>query len=192
MEVLAQKKQRITSSPSPLLVELFRSFSCDFTNPCEKWEKIVGQGAEEGFTEDQLRQMVRPYLKERGLSKDQIYYFFHKEEQKERVRRRKITMMHPNTFTSTTGTMPTASKIPRVIHFNDLSSHSNLEFPHVNEVQTLEFDLRQALDMGLRDAVQKAEITSERSCKVKIYAKDGFVMKIETKLNGCEKWISSI
>ena len=75
--------------PSPKLTDSVKSFASELDNGydnwvdlCDKWERIKSDGAKEGFTENQLIQMVRPFLKERGLSKDQIYYFFHRKAAK--------------------------------------------------------------------------------------------------------------
>jgi hypothetical protein len=76
--------------PSPELQKLLKTFAKDSENLFDKWQNIKDLGAKEGFSENQLVQMVRPYLKKCGLSKSKIYYIFHKEEQKERVKRHKF------------------------------------------------------------------------------------------------------
>ena len=44
------------------------------------WE----QGAEEGFSKEEIRDIVRPMAKQKGLNKDQVYYLTHKPEMLEK------------------------------------------------------------------------------------------------------------
>lgn len=61
-------------------------------------DKIWKQGAEEGFSREEIAEIVRPIARERGLNKDQVYYLTHKPEileksksQYEELKNRNIT-----------------------------------------------------------------------------------------------------
>ena len=84
---------RVNHQASHELVLLFSRFVQQWIDLFDLWERIKLQGRKKGFSEKELAEMARPYLKQRGMSKDKIYYLFHREEQNERVRRRKITTM---------------------------------------------------------------------------------------------------
>ena len=69
--------------PSPKLTDSVKSFASELDNGydnwvdlCDKWERIKSDGAKEGFTENQLIQMVRPFLKERRPIKGSNLLFF--------------------------------------------------------------------------------------------------------------------
>ncbi len=47
----------------------------------ELWAKVIDKGQEEGFTEKELQDMVRPLLKDM-LTRHQIRYLFHRKEMK--------------------------------------------------------------------------------------------------------------
>lgn len=173
------------------LILLFSMLAQVSANLYDLWEKIKLQGAKEGFVEKELADMARHYLKERQLSKDKIYYLFHRDEQKERVKRRKITTVAAKNVPLITTTIAKVGTKGNIIHFKDLSSVSNSVFLRAKEVEVLEFDLRQALDMGLRDALKNVEITKDRVSMVKIYANDGFVKKVEHRVNGSVRETSS-
>jgi hypothetical protein len=74
---------------SPALMDLITKFTTDFVNTAELWEAIKTKAEEEGFTTEEITILIRPMLKTK-LTKDQIYYLFHKEEQKERVKSRNL------------------------------------------------------------------------------------------------------
>jgi 5-methylcytosine-specific restriction protein A len=78
-DVLIQNKK-----PSGSLVSMMEAAAqclLDFGNV---WGKIKTQGRNEGFTEKELQDMLRPYLKEK-LDSKKVWYLFHKEEQNKRT-----------------------------------------------------------------------------------------------------------
>lgn len=70
--------------PSENLLGLLKEFGEKLNNARDLWDRIRLEGANEGFDERQLAEMVRPYLKERGLTQQQIWYLFHRDEQRQR------------------------------------------------------------------------------------------------------------
>ena len=73
--------------PSPELLSLIKAAVSSLIAFGELWESIKHKGIDEGFREQDLQDMLRPLLRDKlGMSKDKIYYLFHKEEQKERVK----------------------------------------------------------------------------------------------------------
>jgi hypothetical protein len=144
------------------------------------WERIKLQGTKEGLSEKELAEMARPYLKQRGLSKDKIYYLFHREEQIERVRRRKITTMTAKSIPIKSSTITKFGKKENVVHFQELLSSSNPDSVIINakQVDVIEFNLVEALNMGLRDAINMIDTAKGCVCIVKIYVKDGIVIKV--------------
>lgn len=133
--------------------------------------------------------MARPYLKQRGLSKDKIYYLFHREEQNERVRRRKITTMTAKSIPLKSSVITKFGKKENVVHFQELPSSSNPGSVILNakQVEVIGFNLVEALNMGLRNAINKIETAKGCVCMVKIYVKDGIVIKVEESTNGSVK-----
>jgi hypothetical protein len=175
------KVKQTPRSPSPDLLYSLKSYAIDCTNLDVEWEKIKLQGAEEGFTELQLPQMVRPYLKERGLSRNQIYYLFHRDEEKERVRRRKFKIIDYKNDPIKTST---ASKVPRrgnLLHFEDIlpSSCRAYESLSVKEVEMVEFNVGCAWDC--LEVIEKADSDKSRIWMVRIYARNAFLRAIQIK-----------
>jgi hypothetical protein len=69
--------------PSKELVLLLRQSAKALVKFAEVWKKVQEKGYEEGFDEKELREMVRPYLKQR-LTTGQIKYLFDSEYYKEK------------------------------------------------------------------------------------------------------------
>ena len=65
----------LTNKPSPQLLDLLKNFADKLTNARDLWDQLRLMGANEGFDEHQSAEMVRPFLKERGLTKDKIFIF---------------------------------------------------------------------------------------------------------------------
>jgi len=176
------KVKQTPRSPSPDLLNSLKSLAIDCTNLDVKWEKIKLQGAEQGLTEHQLPQMVRPYLKERGLSRNQIYYMFHREGEKERVRRRKFKIIDDKNDPIKNST---ASKVPRrgnLLHFEDILPSSCRAYGSlsVKEVEMVEFDVGCARDC-LKEVIEKADSDKSRIWMVRIYARNAFLRAIQIK-----------
>lgn len=184
----------LTHTPSPELADSLKSFASDLDNAYDnwvdlgdKWENIKSDGAKEGFTENQLIQMVRPFLKERGLSKDQIYYFFHRKQQKERVRRRKLTIKE---IKNDTVKSPKAPNVPRkgnIVHYQDFlpdtsGAQANTSSV-VKEVEMVEFNLASARDLLIR-LIERTENPRNRACIVRFYVKEGLLTEIKIEENG--------
>lgn len=49
-------------------------------------DEIWEQGAKEGFSREEIAEIVRPIARQRGLNKDQVYYLRHKPERQEQSR----------------------------------------------------------------------------------------------------------
>lgn len=75
--------------PSSELMEMISAAASSLMAFGELWDTIKKKGGSEGFQETELQEMLRPLLKDRlGMTKDKIYYLFHKEEVKEAQRER--------------------------------------------------------------------------------------------------------
>jgi uncharacterized protein YbaR (Trm112 family) len=87
------KKLSTSKEPTQELVSLFELAANHLSNFVQVWLMIKEKGLKEGFTEKELQDMFRPYLRKIGKNKDQIYYLFHRDEQIDRVNdNRKFTM----------------------------------------------------------------------------------------------------
>jgi len=75
----------VVRSPSDELLVLIKAAASNLFTFGELWKSIKKKGRDEGFSETELEDMIRPLLKPK-LNKDQIYYLFHKEEKIEQVR----------------------------------------------------------------------------------------------------------
>ena len=71
----------IEKQPSPELLSLIKAAAQSLLGFGELWNSIKMKGHDEGFTERELQDILRPLLKPQ-LNKDQIYYLFHTEEKK--------------------------------------------------------------------------------------------------------------
>lgn len=70
--------------PSPELFGMIQAAASSLTGFAQLWESIRKKGNSEGFSDLQLQWLLRPLLKDKlGMSKDKIYYLFHKEEKAE-------------------------------------------------------------------------------------------------------------
>jgi hypothetical protein len=82
---MTQIKEGLAKQPSPELLSLIKAAAQSLLGFGELWGTIKKKGADEGFAELDLQDMLRPLLRDRlGMNKDKIYYLFHKEEVKER------------------------------------------------------------------------------------------------------------
>jgi hypothetical protein len=77
---------KVSVRPSEELIFLIKSAINQARTFLKTWESIKTKAIAEGLTENQLRPMLP-----KEWSKDQRYYFFHREEQIERVQSRKFT-----------------------------------------------------------------------------------------------------
>jgi hypothetical protein len=68
--------------PSPELLSLIKAAAQSLLGFGELWNSIKKKGHDEGFTERELQDILRPLLKPQ-LNKDQIYYLFNADEKKE-------------------------------------------------------------------------------------------------------------
>jgi len=69
--------------PSPELFSLIKAAATNLLGFGELWASIKKKGHDEGFSEKQLQDMLRPHLKEK-LDSKKVWYLFHKEEEHER------------------------------------------------------------------------------------------------------------
>ena len=69
--------QKRDKKPSKELVSLIRQSAKALVKFAELWKKVQAKGYAEGFDEKELREMVRPYLKQR-LTTAQIKSLFEK------------------------------------------------------------------------------------------------------------------
>jgi hypothetical protein len=188
-----RKMLTLIPTPSPGLLDSFKSLANDLGNAHDKWERIKSDGAKEGFTENQLIQMVKPFLKERGLSKDQIYYFFHRNQQKERVRRRKLTMKDNKNGTVKSLNAPNVPRKGNIVYYQDLFPDTSGPQANtssvVDEVEMVEFDLSSARDLLIR-LIERTENERNRACIVRFHVKEGILTAIKIKENGFFQEIS--
>ena len=70
-------------SPSPELLSLIKAAATNLLGFGELWGSIKKKGHDEGFTEKELQEMLRPFLKEK-LDSKKVWYLFHADEQKQR------------------------------------------------------------------------------------------------------------
>lgn len=78
----------LAKQPSEDLISMIKVAGDSLLSFGELWGSIKKKGASEGFSETDLQEMLRPYLKQKMDSK-KIWYLFHKEEQIERVQKSK-------------------------------------------------------------------------------------------------------
>ena len=76
-----------------------------------------------------------------------------------------------------------------MVHFQELLSISNSGSVILNakQVDVIEFNLVEALNMGLRNAINMIDTAKGCVCIVKIYVKDGIVIKVEDSINDSMK-----
>jgi hypothetical protein len=70
-------------SPSPELFSLIKAAATNLLGFGELWGSIKKKGHDEGFSEKELQDMLRPFLKEK-LDSKKVWYLFHADEQKQR------------------------------------------------------------------------------------------------------------
>jgi hypothetical protein len=75
-----------TKKPSEELLSLVKRFASEFTNTARLWDEIKKKAKEEGFELDEIKLLIAPMLREK-LTKHQIYYLFHRDEERQRVRK---------------------------------------------------------------------------------------------------------
>src|SRR6185436_17670292 len=81
---MTQVGKGLAKQPSPELLSLIKAAAQSLLGFGELWGTIKKKGADEGFAETDLQDMLRPLLRDRlGMNKDKIYYLFHKEEKAE-------------------------------------------------------------------------------------------------------------
>jgi len=71
-----------TKQPSPELLSLIKAAAQSLIGFGELWNSIKKKGHDEGFSEKELQDILRPLLKPQ-LNKDQIYYLFNADQKKE-------------------------------------------------------------------------------------------------------------
>lgn len=79
-ELIARNKK-----PSPKLLNTLAKFGAYLDDIYVMWDRLLAEGANEGFSEWELAEMVRPYLKQAGWTQGKIYYFFHRKTEQERA-----------------------------------------------------------------------------------------------------------
>jgi hypothetical protein len=72
-----------TKQPSEDLISMIKVAGDSLLSFGELWGSIKKKGEQEGFSEKELQEMLRPYLKQKMDSK-KIWYLFNKEEEQER------------------------------------------------------------------------------------------------------------
>ncbi len=116
--------------PSYQLQLLIEDAAKTLSNFADKWTQVKQIGNNEGFTDKDLQDMIRPYLKQHQLNKDQIYYLFNSEKQKERVsNNRNVTMNVDKKDIEELDTKPIGQKINQAVDVVD----KNLELEQTNQ-----------------------------------------------------------
>jgi hypothetical protein len=81
------RKMSLELVPSNTLQRMLEESARYLITFAESWKEILDVGQKEGFTEKQLQEMVRPYLKQRpDMDSKKIWYLFHKEEHNDRTK----------------------------------------------------------------------------------------------------------
>lgn len=80
---MTQIKERLEKQPSEDLISMIKVAGDSLLSFGELWGSIKKKGHSEGFSEKELQEMLRPYLKEK-LDSKKVWYLFHADEQKER------------------------------------------------------------------------------------------------------------
>lgn len=73
----------LAKQPSEDLISMIKVAGDSLLSFGELWGSIKKKGGQEGFSEKELQEMLRPYLKQKMDSK-KIWYLFNKEEEQER------------------------------------------------------------------------------------------------------------
>lgn len=85
-----QKKE-----PSEGLLNMINQAAHNFVGFATVWSRVLEKGKQEGFTEKELQDLIRPLLK-KSLNRRQIYYAFNKESELENLRKKKAFKIEPN------------------------------------------------------------------------------------------------
>ena len=83
IRMVDENKVSTDKKPSAELISLIKAAANDLLSFGELWQSIKKKGNDEGFSEKELQDMLRPFLKEK-LDSKKVWYLFHAEEQKDR------------------------------------------------------------------------------------------------------------
>ena len=78
----------VLKEPSPFLVQLMKDAAANLADFAASWSEIIDRGKEQDFTEQELKEMFVPYLKEQleklGIDKekiaDKVYYMMNTQK----------------------------------------------------------------------------------------------------------------
>jgi ParB-like nuclease domain len=84
--------------PSEKLISLIRDAIDKGKEFLSLAEQVYRQGFEEGFSRQEIDEIIRPIARERGLTKHQIYYLTHREERLEDVKARQLEQQESRKF----------------------------------------------------------------------------------------------
>lgn len=135
-------------SPSPELFSLIKAAATNLLGFGELWGSIKKKGHDEGFSEKELQEMLRPFLKEK-LDSKKVWYLFHAEEQKDRSKQQYQNRTNISTNDVKKDTEQTTTEItrPRI----DISK-LGLEEEEPTEAELLKIENEQ-----LKDALHKTQ-----------------------------------
>jgi len=172
-----------TSRPSEELLNLVKRFAENLNTARDLWDEIRSKGANEGFDEHQLAEMVRPFLKERGLSQQQIWYLFHRDEQRQRSRDQYKKLTSNISSNDGKNVLEQNSTVVRDKN-SDSYSVPSTSASTTSEIQEFEFELKHGWKMGLNDAVKACENSKTEVWIVKLVIKDNLLKRVENEMTG--------
>jgi hypothetical protein len=144
---MTQIKEHLEKQPSEDLISMIKVAGDSLLSFGELWGSIKKKGHSEGFSEKELQEMLRPYLKEK-LDSKKVWYLFHAEEQKDRSKQQyqNRTNISTNDVKKDTEQTPTEITRPRI------------EIPKEElEEEPTELELANIKIAQLEDALHKTE-----------------------------------
>jgi hypothetical protein len=73
--------------PSEKLISLIHDLVDTGLKLTSQFDLVWEQGTKEGFSREEIGEIVRPIARQKGLNKDQVYYLTHKPDMLEKAKR---------------------------------------------------------------------------------------------------------
>jgi hypothetical protein len=162
----------LEKQPSPELLSLIKAAAQSLLGFGELWNSIKMKGKDEGFSERELQDILRPLLKPQ-LNKDQIYYLFNAEQKKEQSKEH----YHRNIPTDD------AKKVLEQIHIPPKELEQSPEDEEPTELELANIRITQ-----LEDALHKTE-QFKPATALQPQVDDINIVKIRAGIGGIENMI---
>ena len=159
----------LAKQPSEDLISMIKVAGDSLLSFGELWGSIKKKGHSEGFSEKELQEMLRPYLKEK-LDSKKVWYLFHAEEQKDRSKQQyqNRTNISTNVGKKEPEQTPTIEELPPNAptktseQFYEELEADKIEQEYKRETaQASSFDLSQIHLTDPKGLVEKAVLTDD-------------------------------